>query len=760
MRWIPILFRPLPYPHPERVVTIWDAGGDGTHQMGTFATYTELAARNHTFDAIAVYKPWQPTATGIAEPERLEGQRVSAAYFRALGIAPALGRDLAEADDRLHGPAVAILSDALWRRRYGADPAIVGRLITLDDSAYTVVGVMPRGMVNAPAPGAELWTPLQYDMTMPSAWGHHLHTIGRLKAGTTVALARDDLNGIARSLVLKQPQAFGHPAQGVGAMQDEMTRGVRPVLFAVLGAALLVLIIACVNVMNLLLARGVQRRGEFAMRAALGAGRTRLVRQLLTESLLLAALGGALGLLLAQSGVRAVIALSPPGLPMADRIAMDGPVFAFGFALTTAVAFAFGLVPALRVARSGVQSGLQQASRRTAGGHHRMRRALVVAEVALALVLLVASGLMLRTLERFFAVPPGFEPSHVISMQVQTVGRRYDRDSATYQLFARMLEAVRQVPGVTSAASTSQLPLSGDDDVYGVHLEADLAPGEDAQAYRYAVSPGYLETMGIPLRSGRMLDARDGTSAPGAVLINESYAHRKFPGINPLGRRVHVGPTDRPWYTIVGVVGDVKQQSLAAPRSDAVYMTPEQSWFADRTVSIVARTRGDPASMAPAIRAAIRSVDEDQPVARVATMSSLLERSGAERRFAMILFTAFAIVALVLAAAGIYGVLSGSVTERTREIGVRAALGASRGEIRNLILRQGMTLAAAGALIGLAGAVAASRALSTLLFGVSPLDPATYLGVSILLLAVAALACWLPAWRAARVDPGITLRAE
>jgi putative ABC transport system permease protein len=528
----------------------------------------------------------------------------------------------------------------------------------------------------------------------------------------------------------------------------------------VLGAALLVLIIACVNVMNLLLARGVQRQGEFAMRAALGAGRTRLVRQLLTESLLLATLGGGLGLLLAQSGVRAVIALSPPGLPMADRIAMDGPVFAFGFALTTVVAFAFGLIPALRVARSGVQSGVQQASRRTAGGHHVMRRSLVVAEVALALVLLVASGLMLRTLQRFFAVPPGFEPSHVITMQVQTVGHRYDNDSATYRLFARMLDAVSKVPGVTVAGFSSQLPLSGDDDVYGIHVEADAAPNEDAQAYRYAVSPGYLETMGIPLRTGRLLDARDAANAPGAVLINESYAHRKFPGIDPVGRRVHVGPTDRPWYTIVGVVGDVKQQSLAAVRSDAVYMTPEQSWFADHTMSLVARTRGDPAAMAPAIRAAIWSVDKDQPVARIATMTGLLERSGAERRFAMILFTAFAIVALVLAAAGIYGVLSGSVTERTREIGVRAALGASRSEIRNLILRQGMTLAAAGALIGVAGAVIASRALATLLFGISPLDPATYLGVSALLLAVAALACWLPAWRAARVDPGITLRAE
>ncbi len=496
------------------------------------------------------------------------------------------------------------------------------------------------------------------------------------------------------------------------------------------------------------------------MRAALGAGRGRIVRQLLTECLLLAALGGGAGLALAQFGMRAVVALTPPDLPMANAIALDSSVFAFGFALTAVVALSFGLLPAMRVARGGLNNPLQQLSHRTAGGHHTARRALVVAEVALALVLLVASGLMLRTLERFFSVPPGFNASHVITMQVQTVGHRYDSDSATFQLFSRMLGAVREVPGVTAAGFTSQLPLSGDDNVYGVHLEADNAPTEDAQAFRYGVSAGYLETMGIPLRRGRLLDARDAIGAPGAVLINESYAQRKFPGEDPVGRRVHVGPTDRPWYTIVGVVGDVKQQSLAAARSDAVYLPTEQSWFADHTLWLVARTRGDPAALAPAIRAAIWSVDHDQPIDRVATMTDLLARSGAQRRFAMVLFTAFAIVALVLAAAGIYGVLSGSVTERTREIGVRAALGASRGEIRNLIMRQGMALAGAGAVVGILGAMAASRALVTMLFGVSPLDPATYIGVSALLLAVAALACWIPAWRAARVDPGITLRAD
>jgi putative ABC transport system permease protein len=756
----PILFESLPYPEASRVVMIWDVGAEGAHQNGTFATFRELADRNRTFDAIAVMKPWQPTMTGADQAERFDGQSVSADYFRALGVAPALGRDFDAADDRLNAPRVVVVSDAFWRRRLGADGGVIGRPITLDDNSYTVIGVMPAGFDNVLSPDAQLWTPLQYDMSQGRVWGHHLRTIGRLKSGATIAQASGDINAIAKSLIVKQPQAFGHPALGISALQADLTRGVRPALIAVLGAVLLVLIIACVNVMNLLLARGAQRRGEFAMRAALGASRGRMIRQSLTESLLLSLIGGGAGLLVAQSGVRALVALSPPGLPRASAIAVNGPVFAFTLVVSTVVGLAFGLLPALDAARSSLHAGLQQTSRRSAHGHSAMRRSLVVAEVALALVLLVGSGLLLRSLERFFSVAPGFESSHVLTMQVQTSGRRFDADTITYRYFAAALEAVRRVPGVTAAGFTSQLPLSGDDEVYGVHLEQDLNPDEERTAFRYAVSPGYLEAMRIPLRRGRMLDEHDDAAAPWAVVINESFAARKFRGTDPIGQHVHVGATTAPWYTVVGVVGDVKQLSLAASRSEAVYVTPTQSPFADRALSLVVRTSGDPAAIAPAVRRAIWSVDKDQPIVRVVTMDALVARSGAERRFAMVIFTAFAIVALVLAAAGIYGVLAGSVAERTREIGVRAALGASRSSIRGLVLRQGMILALIGAVIGLAGAVAASRALVTLLFGVTNLDPVTYVGVSVLLLAVSAVACWVPAWRAARVDPAITLRAE
>jgi putative ABC transport system permease protein len=756
----PILFQPLPYPRADRIMTIWELAADGSRNDGTFGTYRQLLERSRSFEAIAVLKSWQPTMTSADQPERFDGQRVSASYFNVLGVSPVLGRGFQPSDDRLNGPNVVVIGDGLWRRRFGGDPAIIGRQITLDDNSYSVLGVMPAGFENVLASSADLWVPLQFDMSQPRAWGHSLRTVGRLRPDVGAEQAARELNVIARALVQEYPKWQVPEAFVVSSLQDDVTHGVRPALLAVLGAVILVLLIACVNVTNLLLARGAQRRGEFALRAALGAGKKRVVRQLLTESLLLALIGGVLGMAVAQVGVRAVVALSPAGLPRLGAIGIDGSVFAFGLGVTTLVGLAFGLIPALHTARSDLHHGLQESSRRSAGGHHAMRSTLVVAEVALALVLLVSSGLLLRSLQQLFAVAPGFDASHLLTMQVQTSGHRFEQDSTTYRFFEQSLDAVRQLPGVTSAAYTSQLPLSGDADIYGVHFESRDNPQEDHGAFRYAVSPGYLETMGIPLRRGRLLDEHDALGAPVAVLINESYARRKFPGADPIGQRVHVGPTDRPWYTIVGVVGDVKQVSLAVSQADAVYITTTQWHFADNALSLVVRSRGDAATLVPLVRRAIWSVDKDQPIVRIATMDDVLASSAAERRFAMILFAAFAVAALVLAAAGIYGVLSGSVTERTREIGVRSALGASRGTILALVAREGMTLTAVGTMIGLMGAFAASQVIVTLLFGVSRLDPVTYLGVVALLLCVSAVACWVPAWRAARVDPAITLRAE
>ncbi|HXY32568.1 MAG TPA: ABC transporter permease [Gemmatimonadaceae bacterium] len=758
----PILFQPLPYPDPSRIVMIWESYNSGGRLDGTFAMYRELSDRSRSLSALAVSKPWQPTMLGRAEPERLEGQRVSVEYFRILGVSPAVGRSFEPSDDRFNGPKVVILSDALWRRRFGADPAVVGRVATLDDDSYLVIGVMPRGFENVLVPTAELWAPLQYDMSHGWSWGHHLRTIARLAPGVSVAAAEREVGTIGRAFVLQHPEAYGPSCRlSIVRLQEDLTRAVRPALLAILGAAVLVLLIACVNVTNLLLARGVQRRGEFALRAALGAGRRRLVRQMLTESLVLAVLGGALGVEVAMLGVRALVALSPPGLPRASAIDVDGSVFAFAIAITTMVGLAFGLLPALDAAGGDPGRALQHDSPRTVGGRRRTRATLVVAEVALALVLLVSSGLLLRSLERLFAVEPGFDPSRLLTMQVQLASHRFDNDTAAEQFFAQALEAVRRVPGVTSAALTSQLPMSGDVDEYGVHFA--MSPTkvvEGGSTYRYAVSPGYLETMHIPLRRGRWFDDHDVAGAPLVAVLSDSYARRIFGGADPSGQRLRIGPPDGPPFTIVGVVADVKQLSLAVTGSDAIYI-PESQWlFPDRVMSVVVRAHGDIAALAPSIRQAVWSVDKDQPVVRLSTMDDLVAASAAERRFVLILFEAFALAALVLAAAGIYGVLSGNVAERTREIGVRTALGATRPMILGLVLREGFTLSALGAAIGLAGAAAATQALAAMLFGVSRLDPVTYVAVIALLAAVAAIASVVPAWRATRVDPASTLRTD
>jgi putative ABC transport system permease protein len=762
----PILFETLPYPHAGRIMMIWDTF-QGSRSDVTFHTYRELAARNHTFDAMAVMEAWQPTLIsrpGAAQPERFEGQSVSASYLRVLGVAPALGRDFQQADDRFKGPRVTILSDALWRRRFGGDSAIIGKRITLDDDLYTVIGVMPKGFENVLAPSAEIWAPLQYDAGNitnyeSQEWGHHLHMVGRLRPGVTAEQARGELHAIA---LAKTPD-FPRPPWAalkygliVNSLQPEITRGVKPLLLAVLGAVMLVLLIASVNVTNLLLARGAQRSGEFSMRAALGAGRPRLIRQLLTESILLATLGGALGMVVAELGVDALVALSPAGLPRVGAIAVNGSVFAFAFGISALVGMAVGLVPALHASRVDLAAGVQQASRRTAGGRQFTRRALVVSEVAFAIVLLVGAGLLFRSLARLVAVAPGFDAAHLLTMQVQYNGHRYDADAARHRFIGRALEAVRQVPGV-AAAFTSLLPFSGEQNgVYGAQFE----DGRAYDVFRYVATPDYCRTMGIALRRGRLLDEHDTAAAPPAVLISESLARSQFSGQDPIGRRVHVGPMNGPWYTVVGVVHDVKQGSLADSEAHAVYMTPAQSWYADDVMSLVVRARDDVTALAPAVKNAIWSVDKDQPIVRVATMDTLLGASESQRRFAMIVFEAFALVALLLAATGIYGVLSGHVTERMREIGVRSALGASRADILGMVVRQGMTLTALGVAIGLIGAAAASRALVTLLFGVSRLDPATDIGVIALLAGVSAIACGVPAWRAARVDPAITLRAE
>ena len=759
----PILFESLPYPQAGRIAAILEIGRDASHRSGTFGLYRTFAERARSFDAVAVLKPWQPSITGVDIPERFEGQRVSASYFQVLGVGPIAGRNFMASDDRPNGPNVVILGDALWRRRFAGDRSILGRQISLDDNLYTVIGIMPSGFENVLAPAAEVWAPLQYDPSLPAQgreWGHHLRTVGRLRAGVDIDQATREINALGRSVITAlHPETYDPETRfSVASLHDELIRGVKPMLLAILGAVLLVLAIACVNVTNLLLARGVRRRGEFALRAALGAGHSRLIRQLLTESLLLAGLGCLAGVAVAMFGVRAVTLLSPAGLPRLGAIHLDTGMFAFAVTITTLTGLAFGLFPALQAARTDHHGTLHGGARRT-GAHRRSRSALVVAEVALALVLLVSSGLLLRSLARLLAVPVGFVSTGLLTLQIHTVGHRFDEDGAASRLFKQTLDEVRRVPGVTAAGLTSQLPLSGDRDEYGAAFEASpTQPAETHGVFRYAVSPGYIETLHIPLRSGRLIDEQDDADAPHVALISESLAKSRFHGASPLRQRLRIGPPAGP-YTIVGVVGDVKQMSLALNESDAVYIPATQWAFADRVMSLVVRG-ADAASLVSSVRQAVWSVDKDQPIVRVATMDDLVAASAAERRFALIVFEAFAITALVLAAAGIYGVLAGSVAERTREIGVRSALGASRGRVLALVIRQGMVLIALGTTVGVLATIGTTKFIDALLFGVSSLDVVTYVGVIVLLALVAGIACAVPAWRAGRVDPAIALRAE
>jgi putative ABC transport system permease protein len=767
----PILIDSLPYPQAKRLVALSERASDGSALPPTFGTFVELHARSRSFESLAAADQWRPSLTGTGEPERLVGQRVSASYFRTLGVGPVVGRDFTESEDQSGGPRVAILSNRLVQRRFGGDQAIVGRPIMLDDAQYLVIGIMPPRFVNALAPSADIWAPLQALQQTPfnsREWGHHYQILARLRTGVSPTVAMSELKTIGAAAVpqFARPQ-WASLASGVlvRSLQDEVTGDAKPALFAIGGAALLLLAIACVNVTNLLLARSAQRRGELAMRMALGAGRRRLLRQLLTETVVLAVVGGLSGLVVAEAGVRALIALSPPGLPRAEAISVDGKVFLFALAVSTVIGLVVGVVPALGAARGGLSEGMQGASRRTAGSRAAGRRLLVIAEVALALVLLVSAGLLMRSLEQLLGVAPGFSTERLLTMQVIAPGQSYRSDTTRRQFFERALEAVRQVPGVTAAAFTSQLPLSDDLDSYGYEVASmpEAKPGEDGSVFRYAVTPGYLQAMSIPLRRGRVLEAADATAMPEAVLISESLARRKFGSKNPIGERMRFGPetgSQRPWDVVVGVVGDVKQPSLASEASEAFYVAMGHWWWVDNVQTLVVRTTGDAVAQVPSIKRAIWSVDRNQPIERIMTMDGLIALSAAQRRFAFVIIESFAFAALVLAAVGIYGVLSGSVSERMREIGVRSALGASRRSILTLVVRQGLGLTAMGVALGVGGAFVASQAIVSLMFGVSRVDPVTYAGVIALLVGVSLLACWIPAWRAARVDPAITLRAE
>lgn len=757
----PVLLRPLPYPNPDRLTFVWERNRDGTRDNVGFATFRDLAQAKSVERAAAIGS-WQPTLSGN-DPEVLSGDRVSWTYFRTLGVQPMLGRDFIADEDVPGHNQVVILSYGLWQRRFGGDASIIGKPISLDDNPVVVVGVMPASFDNVASPNAQIWRALGY-LNQPWACRtcHHLRMLARVQPDVSMASAQAELDQIHGRLENQYPKEYASVGALVVRVQNELTRGTRPALLALSGAVLLVLLIAVANVVSLQLARAIRRGDEFAVREALGAGRSRLIRQLLTEGLLLSALGGIAGLGIAYVSLPLLVANLPPALPRLSAIHLDLGALTAVMGIVLVLAIVLGLAPARR--RDEDLGGALRSGRRLSGTrNHATRASLVVVEVALAVMLLVSAGLMGRSLVRLLGMNVGFDATHLLTMEINSSGAAYRTTESVYAYHDRVREAVAAIPGVTGVAIANQLPLGGNVDAYGITDPAnpptnpELAPSGD----RYTVSAGYLGTMRIPILAGRGFTAADVADTNTKIaLVSAALAQRLWPKQNAVGKQMRIGGADAPKRTIVGVVGNVRHSGLDAETTMQWYIPERQMFFADNPEVLIVRTAGDPAMLAAPVRRAIAAIDRTQPIVKMATMDQVVAASTSQRRLALVLFAAFAAAALLLAVAGIYGVLAGSVAERTREIGVRSALGATPGNIIALVVGQGGRLAAIGIALGLGGSFALTRYLRTLLFGITPNDPATLVGVCVLLAGVTVAACLIPATRAARVDPSSALRSE
>ncbi|HEU4629929.1 MAG TPA: ADOP family duplicated permease [Gemmatimonadaceae bacterium] len=759
----PLLLQPLPYAKPGQLAMVWERDERGERINVGFATFDDLRHQARTLAGAAAVGGWEPTLSD-GEAERLVGQRVTAGFFGLLGVRPALGRDFLPVEDAPERTQVVILSHGLWQRRFGGDSSLVGRTIRLDGAPYLVAGVLPAGFQSILDPAAQIWRVLGYEPSQPWACRtcRHLRMVARVRDGASLEAASAELDRLFALMAAAHPDDYKlSPRLLVSPMRDEVSRRVRPVLLAVLGAVGLVLLIAVVNVANLQLARAIRREGELAIRSALGAGRGRLARQFVAEGLLLAVCGGVAGLALAHALLPALLARVPEELPRQGDIRLDATALAVTAALTLLLGIVVGLVPAWHGGRAALFGVLRDGGR-SGGGRRRLRSALVVGEVALALVLLVGAGLLGRSLVRLLSVDVGFDPRQLLTLEVQATGPAYDSAASAYANRERLRAAVAALPGVVAVGTTSQLPLSGSLDEYGVRVEGRptetlrIASGSD----RYVVSADFMRAMGIRILRGRALAATDRDSTPPVVVVSASVARGLWPGEDPIGKRLQMGGEDTPWREVVGVADDVRHSGLDATVTQQIYI-PERQWlWADAVVTLVVRTRGDPEALAPAVYRTARAVDPTQPVARLRTMEQVVAASTAQRRLALTLFAAFAAVALLLAALGIYGVLASLVAERRREIGVRTALGATPAATLRLVMAHGARLAGLGLVLGVGGALALGRLLQGLLYAVRPGDPLTLVMVAALLALVAGLACLVPALRALRVSPMTALRVE
>jgi len=763
-----ILLKSLPYKQPDRIVLVWGyypAQGHFRSQVSA-TDVADWRSQNNVFEDVATYQSYRPTLSGIGDAERVPGMGVGDGYFKIIGAEPILGRDFTTEEQIDGKDDVIILGYGLWQSKFGSDPNVVGTKVLLNSRPHTIVGVMsaslrslPTTLIDAPA---EFYRPVGENYDEDARSGRHLRAIARLKPGVSIEQAQVEMSVIAGRLEQEHPiHNTGYGVRLVSLPEDTVG-SLRPTLLMLLGAVVFVLLIACANVGNLLLARSTARQKEIAIRAALGASRVRLVRQFLTESVLLALAGGALGLLLAVWSTSLIESIGSSVTPLLKGITIDVRVLAFTIAISIVTGIVFGLAPALHLSSVDLNESLKEGSRGSSAGRNPLRSVLVVSEVALALVLLVCAGLMIKSVMRLGDVSPGFNPAKMLTMNVALPGAKYPKGPDRSAFFTRMLDRVGALPGVESAEVTSVLPFSGNFDGRGLAVEDHPKPrGEEISVDLYIASPGYVRAMAIPLIKGRELAGQDTDTTPNVALINQTMAEQLWPSEDPLGKRIKFPGSDKnpqPWRTIVGVVGDVNQYAL--DRKPPMQMYLPQAQFPTSTMSLVVRTAAEPTGPITAIRDEIRAMDPDQAVFNIATMGSLMSDSISLRRFSMLLLMIFAAVALALAAIGIYGVISFAVTQRTHEIGIRVALGAGSTDILKLVVVRGMILTISGVAIGLVAAAGLTHFLQTLLFSVSATDPATFIVISVLLTGVALVACLVPARRAAKVDPMVALRYE
>jgi putative ABC transport system permease protein len=761
-----LLLKPLPFPELDRVVAIWEKlpSRGVERNEAAVANYLDWRKQNNSFEQIGVYRWWSTNLTGVEPPERVQGFLVSANFFEIIGVRPMLGRGFMPDEDQPGKDPVAILSYGLWQRRFGSDPNVVGKTIALNGVTRTVIGVLPQD-VQYPR-GCEILAPLTITPELAQSRGNHGYlAIGRLKKGVTAAAAEADLNTIAARLEQQYPETNTGRGVVMYSILEDTVRLYKLALLAMMGAVGFVLLIVCANVANLLLARAAGRQKEMALRAALGASRWRLVRQLLTESLTLALVGGALGIVVAIWGVDLLRSVNPGEasryMPGWDKLGVSLPVLGFNLGLTLLSGLIFGLAPAWQISRTNLNGALKEGGRQSSSGSHRLRSLLVISEVALSLMLLVGAGLMMRSFLGLMKTDPGFNSSNLLTMALTIPVTKYKEESQRVTFYKDLVQRVQSLSGVEAAGAISHLPLGGSNSSNSFLVDGvpEPPPGQEFTGRYRVCTPDYFRTMGIPVLKGRQFNDQDRLGSPPVIIVNETLAQKFWPNADPLTQRMRfTGPLkENPWMQVVGVVRDVKHE-LNLPVTEDYYLPHAQDVWS--SMVLVARTKVDPMAMASEIRQQVWSIDKDQPVYQLRTMDEVRALSVTMYTFSSVSIGIFGGVALVLAAIGIYGVMSYAVTQRTQEIGIRMALGARGGDVLKMVVRNGMSLALLGVLAGLAGAYGLTRLLASLLFGVKPTDLTTFSLVTLGLLLVALLACFIPARRATKVDPLVALRYE